>query len=53
MPAIMKDELLIETKRFSKMLIPSRDLYLAFTDLGREVVLSSIPAKAVEVDVPV
>lgn len=53
MPMIMKEELLIETKRFSKMLIPSKDLYLAFTELGREVVLSSIPATAVEVDVNV
>lgn len=53
MPMIMKEELLIEPKRFSKMLIPSKDLYLAFTELGREVVLSSIPAKTVEVDVSV
>lgn len=44
------EKLLIETS-FRKALVSSKNLYLAFTDLGREEALSNIPDNPVEADV--
>jgi len=38
-------------KSFRKALVSSKNLYLAFTDLGREEALSNIPDNPVEADV--